>query len=651
MGADRMRAPEANARRSLDALEARAEDAHRRLRDYRPEGRLVVDDGGEPDIEIGGQRLYGMPLGEHARRQLEIFWHDPMRIGIGPWRPEQLERFAGAMLNRSLARAAERGIPFQSAHGARTAYHVVVFGVGLGHPIEALITDTDCRHLVLVEPNLELLHHSLSVFDWDGLFRTMDARRGRTTFVLDDDGAVIADRLEAALRLVNPCSLDGTVMFEHYPNPVFVQARDSLGGKLLAFIHGLGFFDDEMRMIRNTHANLGAGGSRLFRRTPGRRIGAPVFIVGSGPSLDEDLPHLARNQRNAVVISCGTALRPLMRAGVVPDFHVEIENVPELQPLIEQAATEFDLSPVRLVASTTVDPVARSFFADPIYYFRAAMSSFPIFAPSDESAPSLAGINVASAGLAFAHELGFEEYYFFGMDMGARDPALRHSLDAWQNTDAGGEAPIVFDRTVPGNFGGRVQSFQDLVFTRETIEAAVRLFGRGRRYHNCSDGALIHGARAFSAASLALPPLEGAKTAVVSEIVDGFPVYAPEDVRAAWDEAEIIELVERLRAGLLAILAEEPLLRTRAYLARIMDLINPEERARSPWAGVTKLFRGALYQALMATEYYLGRVADPDRLAEMETIAREDLAAMVDAMAEEAAEGLGRLSSGSGTRA
>ena len=67
MGADRMRAPEANARRSLDALEARRggrPSTAPRLPAERDGSSSMT--GGEPDIEIGGQRLYGMPLGEHA---------------------------------------------------------------------------------------------------------------------------------------------------------------------------------------------------------------------------------------------------------------------------------------------------------------------------------------------------------------------------------------------------------------------------------------------------------------------------------------------------------------------------------------------------------------------------------------------------------
>lgn len=51
----------------------------------------------------------------------------------------------------------------------------------------------------------------------------------------------------------------------------------------------------------------------------------PALVVGAGPSLNEALPMLARLQDRFMIISTGTALAPLRKAGIRPDLVIVVD--------------------------------------------------------------------------------------------------------------------------------------------------------------------------------------------------------------------------------------------------------------------------------------------------------------------------------------
>ena len=103
------------------------------------------------------------------------------------------------------------------------------------------------------------------------------------------------------------------------------------------------------------------------------------MIVGAGPSLDEGLETLQRIRDRVVLFSCGTALRPLLRNGIVPDFHCELENVPEVHGVIARGRGNTAISSqITLIASATVDPRVPPLFGETIFFFRDSVSSTEI---------------------------------------------------------------------------------------------------------------------------------------------------------------------------------------------------------------------------------------------------------------------------------
>ena len=108
--------------------------------------------------------------------------------------------------------------------------------------------------------------------------------------------------------------------------------------RLKAYYITSGYFEDEIEMIRNCHANLRRWDFRVIESVPVREQSFPVLIVGAGPSLDRDMPHLKALRERAIVVSCGTSIGILLKNGIRPDLHCEIERGELVHELLAKVA-------------------------------------------------------------------------------------------------------------------------------------------------------------------------------------------------------------------------------------------------------------------------------------------------------------------------
>lgn len=117
----------------------------------------------------------------------------------------------------------------------------------------------------------------------------------------------------------------------------------------------------------------GFGQDRAVRELFGRRPGARAVVVGSGPSLDDSLAWLAGARADAYVVATNSALRPLMRRGIVPDVVVAIDPLKAIATHLvppegdDEAAWWRVLGEVPLVYAATVALETRSAWRGPAY--------------------------------------------------------------------------------------------------------------------------------------------------------------------------------------------------------------------------------------------------------------------------------------------
>ncbi len=637
-------------KKNMRAFESRHPSLAQTLATYTPQSRLVELPDGGWDTEFAGQRFYDGDPKDFVADQIEAVRTEPMRYIISPPDSTTVDAYAGEFLFNFLKRSQDDvGVTYQRRPVAGRTFFLVVYGIGLMPHFDDLFEATNPTCIMLVDPNPEFLYHTLEIFDWAEAFDRVEAKGGNIAFSISDQPEKMSLDIRIWLRTTNPCSVDGTIQFMHYNHPVFQRIRQILHDDKDIFLSGLGFFYDETIMIRNAHANLYGGETKVYLRpNDDARIDVPVFVIGSGPSIDKDIEFLRANRDKAVYITCGSALRVLTVNGIVPDFHVEIENI-NVEPIISQVAKYCDLSSVNLVTASTVDQTIIPFFKNVQYYFRASLSPFPIFCETERRCLRFPSPTVVNAGASFAQEVGFRKIYLFGTDMGTKNRALHHSKHGYQYTEEHDKLleagkfrmPAPYTDPVPGNFGGTAYTSTDMYWTIDMLKILFTRHNKGRTYFNCSDGAYIDGTLPQPSKLLKLPDIGDAKDKAVAKVLEAFPVYTQEMFNIAWRDEDFISSWEAYLNDVRGILGDYDTFEEKGYLMRINHLLT------QPYGRLAKamavLVRGTIWQILMAFEFYDSRCDDDERRADIHRVAHEEMLKILDKMEGIAIEKLGEL--------
>ncbi len=629
--------------RNLERLKDHAPGIYNVVQSYKPLSKLVVHDDGQVDTSFEGELFYNGKHDEFVADQLAKFWKMPTRMKLAPLQPNQFDDTAGLFIHNMLKRAVEKDIDIHVGHFSDESFFLYIMGLGLGGHIMELVERTNCKALAIVEPNPEFLVHSMETFDWTELFDVIDRREAMISIFVNNNPMTLSSDLRHWLRGTNPMSVDGSTAFIHYNNPILHNALKRLSEDRDLILTGLGFFYDESLMIKNTHHNLYSGKERVYMQPDKPKIDAPAFVIGNGPSLDNDLEFIRENQDKAIVISSGSALRPLMLSGIVPDFQMETENI-DVYPLISQVAKDFDLSPVTLVTSSTVDIEVPPCFERVLYYFRGSLSPYPIFCDTPRRCLSNPNPTVVNASLSLAQEMGFRRFYLFGTDMGTTmGPEKHHSKLAYQYTEGAIVRQDAYNIPVAANFGGICMSSSGMYWTRDAAEKAIALHARGRFYFNCSNGARIEGTVPMPSKLVELPDLRDGKKPIVDKICSHFPVYDRKEFDDHWNDEMWMETFDEWLDKFEEFTTKQKNFDDMGYLFRIMELLSPKSRLDPKVWGPPLVFRGTLFQVMIALEFYLRRIATSDVRA-FEKIARDEVKTAVDYLRKTAKEVFGTLS-------
>ncbi|MBM3950588.1 MAG: motility associated factor glycosyltransferase family protein [Rhodospirillales bacterium] len=637
--------------RNLAAFARHLPSIHRKLTAVnQPRSRLLISGRRDFDVEFGGVRLYGMGAREAAKRRVKIFFETPYdrtRLIIAPPDTSNLDKFANLAVYRALRHAAKDADILFAKNPIRECFHLVVLGVGLAEQLPLLVKETNCQHLIFIEPNNEFLYHSLRTFDWDKFLRGF-LTEGKTISVEENTTPKgIAVSIRNQMRFINPAFIDGAFIYKSYPNSLLDGAALEMAADLNLFLTGLGFLEDEIDMMRNSYHNLKDFSGAYFKERK-TRCEMPAFVVASGPSLDNDLPFLKANADRAIVISCGTSIRILLRNGIVPDFHMEMENVPAVADLMEKISAVHSLGGITLVASTTVDPRVKSYFDRTIFYFRAGLASCIMFAPEDGTNIPQGMPTVSNLGLSFAQQIGCHSIYMFGIDLGARDPKRHHAKDAPYGE---GELDFttVIDQPVPGNLGGTVYSEAIYLWSRDTMQDVIKYMGPGYTYYNCSDGIRILGTTPKLSSTISLPTT-AAKSETVERIVGRFDRYESAMFQKAWADRNHVLEIRKFR-DLLLNLCRPPRSggngRSRKKLGFSLDYMQRVVRALIPPRTNPSIeihcYRGSTFLTMIALYFYFTRIHSRAKRRAMEQILRDQFADLINRIADRVVEFYGEL--------
>lgn len=602
--------------------------AYDRIKNQKPISQLVYLENGEPSIQFGDKIIYENGAITEAKEQLEKYSKYASRLTIQGFAEESLDPHALPTFKRMRERFGAAGFRISSMPTRDDSYFLIAVGVGLAQHLDGLVERTKCRVMVLVEPNVDLIHQSWYVYDWRPLIELMKERGG----IEFEVGATVSNtvaNLHTLFRQYNPIGFDGTTVFRHYQTSITSEIERDFTDNIGTALMGLGFFQDEVNMIGQTYKNLEHGKTRMVQRQS-EQPGIPCMIVGNGPSLDKLLPTIRENAENAVIFACGSAITILVENDIKPDFWIMTERVKDVLTMVDETSQIFDLKQVTFIGSSTVYPGVTDYFDDYILFLRPGLSTAPLFKTREDQVVPIPDPLAANSGLSVALHLGFREFYFLGVDAGSKFKDRGHAKGGYY----AGRDDHIKDLPLPGpaNFGGTVWTTSVLQWSRENIEKLTAM-SQGRTFYNLSDGARIKGVMPLHFKAAKFEPPKVPKSEIVKKLTTNCSIYSIEEFEDRWDEAAIIDRLPKFCDELIAAVVDDDM--TDFKFARdLSDLLEPA-KASSP---LPMFLRGTIFGFVIAFEFLSNRFVNQEERVAAQKIFKEEFEAMLRSLSERGVE-------------
>jgi len=507
---------------NLKAFSKFIPDIAEKFAHYRPSQPLefFCTENGIPNLMFpsrGGDILYKTddPLAL-CRAQLEQALERQRYTGTGY--AEEYDPF-GQIHFRYLAqavrtvKAAEQGEGLYSAKDLGSCPNAVIVGIGLGYPLALLCERVEVANLVIIEPDCDLFFAALHAFDWAPFLEYLKENGYGINFLIGQTPRQLTEDLSAFYEHHGRFLTSQCLCLVHYASSEIQGLVQTLLKDYYRIHSAMGFFDDHLFGI--SHGLYACMHGHSFLRSdvelPEKiRRKVPLFIVGNGPSLDEDIPFLRRSQDKAVIIACGTALDTLYHAGIRPDFYAATERTPGISETIDAIPDQDFKDRLILIAGDVIHPRTQDRFRHTAIFGKPDEPFFWMLAAGTRDGRHVRTVNVmnpivGNLGVSAGLSLGFERVFLFGLDNGkpladtggrmhSKYSALYGSAGV---SDKGGNYRA--DGTdLPGNFGSSVQSNYIFRLANRHMELVITLYesrNKALKVTNCSGGAAMEGAK------------------------------------------------------------------------------------------------------------------------------------------------------------
>jgi hypothetical protein len=214
---------------------------------------------------------------------------------------------------------------------------------------------------------------------------------------------------------------------------------------------------------------------------------------------------IRKNQNSMIIFSVGTAIKPLMKAGIKSDFHIEQERIDTLIKALKDVLPNYE---GYFIGANVVKEEVFKMAKNPLMYHREAFSLSDKNLQIKGSSPL-----VGNAGFAIA-SLFSDEIYLCGMDLGFRLGEKKHSSGSFYDDFEDIEKEGI---KIEGNFSDDIYTNSLFLSSKKNIEGMIELLGLN--VYNLSDGAYIKGTIPLKE-NFSLKKID--KEKIINEMLSGF---------------------------------------------------------------------------------------------------------------------------------
>lgn len=234
---------------------------------------------------------------------------------------------AGFFYSNEPEKDAEEWFKGLSLKGVQVLY---VYGVGLGYyylPLRKWLKEDSKRHAVFFEDDLAVLKR---FFEQDLAAEVLADSQVNVTYVEnpeDEEGAletIYWSFMQAryTISALNFYALKKHGIYDDFKMKI-IYSSTTKNAQINEYLkYGVGFFKNFYPNILELHHSF--WGNKLFEKFNG----VPAIICGAGPSLDKQLPLLAKLKSRALIFAGGSSLNGLSARNVLPHFGAGIDPNP-----------------------------------------------------------------------------------------------------------------------------------------------------------------------------------------------------------------------------------------------------------------------------------------------------------------------------------
>ncbi|KZN63856.1 hypothetical protein N473_16185 [Pseudoalteromonas luteoviolacea CPMOR-1] len=476
-----------------------------------------IHDLSEKEVNAFQQNFYGSEVRKSCEAQASLFLKHPSHLRMNFTTIEGRDYAHQICINNLNVAAKKLGCQPASKPQRGT---LVVLGVGSGLHISKLLNAIRYTDVVIIEPNAVQFAMASKHVDLAQIKHECEKRQGSFTILSIDSFEAFNQAFRQLMVKLGSHLIVDISVYRHYSTPTFDQIFEQFKQWRNNFASMWGFLEDELVGLKHGLINNQKEGVKSYTNILKAHQKASAVIVGTGPSLDQNIAHLQTIKDQVIVVSCGTSLSTLLKVGIIPDFHIEMERVLETYYLKESELSDPRLENTVLVTLSTVYPKLLERFKHKIVFAKGNDVGTEIYANTEHPVQPLYHCNPTVTNMAATalQRMGIRNLVLLGCDYGYADPNEHHSkLSGYFDKSSDlSLARFNAELKVAGNF--REYVFTSRVFNEARI-AQERLLKINPELNvlNASDGAFIQGTTAVQFEDLLFQPV--AKDEILHKVI------------------------------------------------------------------------------------------------------------------------------------
>ena len=468
---------------NMSVLQTEMPDIYKFYENYAPKNvHLVFDDNGHVNLINNGELVYqGNPLVE-SNKQVEKFIKAPLHYNYQLSRDGQFnfkhEHVLEAIVKQRVLEVG-KGETFNLTQNDQIDF-IAIMGSGLGYHLESLFSRFAIRSALVYEPNPDCFYATLHNIDIKKLIEGCRSHGGHLTLKIGGNSEGFVNQIGSIFAQQGYFNIARMCIYRHYLSDKTNDALKMVSDLAHRYVNTWGFGEDEIISVSHTLSNvLTHKFPSILGEAKHNKKEQPVFIIGNGPSLDVSYEYLKQNRNNAIFVSCGTALKPLLDNGIVPDIHVEMERTAGLFNWVDKVGHKDKLKKLDIICLNTVYPeILRLFKQAHLILKPNDLGSEFIKEYISGKYAEIFNCNptVTNAATAAFVAMGFNNLVLFGVDYGFKSKEHHHSKSSVYYTEKKSLDIKDINGTlkVEANFNGDVYTTEHFDNSRSVLELLLQ---------------------------------------------------------------------------------------------------------------------------------------------------------------------------------